>query len=254
MLKAAYNFLVGRRIIKEAAAVILVTGAERPQCEAYGVAPEKMLVIPNGIDLEWPGDLDPGEFREKSGVGRDPFLLFLGRLNRIKGPDLLIQAFGETLAELPAYRLVLAGPDEGLGRELAETAARCGAGDRIHFTGYLDRTAKAQALHAADLVVIPSRQEAMSIVVLEAGSAATPVLLTDPCGVAEVAAINGGEVVPATVAGLKAGLVRMLQAPERLTAQGRNLQRFVREHFAWDVIVGRYLALYQRLLGEFRAA
>jgi len=254
VFKVIYNFLIGREIIQNAAAHILVTASELPRCKDYRIELAKVRVIPNGIEPNEATPFEVSEFREKIGLGANPFILFMGRLNRLKGPDLLLRAFCEAMVALPGYHLVFAGPDEGLRQEMAKAASLCGAGTRVHFWGYIEEPAKTQAYRAADLVVIPSRQEAMSIVVLEAGSAGTPVLLTDQCGFNEVAAINGGEVVPASVAGLAAGLVRMLRDPKKLARQGAALKRYVQDHFLWDAIVLEYLELYRKLLGESQAA
>jgi glycosyltransferase involved in cell wall biosynthesis len=247
-LKAIYNSLIGRRMIQEAAADILVTAGELPSCQDYGVEADKILVIPNGIDPDEPSHIDIEAFREKYGLSSNPFILFMGRLNHIKGPDLLLQAFCEVMDDLPDYHLAVAGPDGGLRQEMEEIAARYEAHARIHFLGYLGNPAKTEAYHASQLVVIPSRQEAMSIVVLEAGICGTPVLLTDRCGFNEAAAIDGGEVVSPSVTGLKAGLLKMLKNPQKLAAQGANLQRFVQENYRWDAIVCKYIELYRKIL------
>ncbi len=248
ILKAIYNSLIGRQMIQEAAADILVTAAELPACQDYGIETDKIVVIPNGIDPDAPTHIDVAAFREKSGLGPNPFILFMGRLNHLKGPDLLLRAFCEAMDELPDYHLAVVGPDGGLRQEMAEITAHFEAQARVHFLGYIGNQAKTEAYHAAQLVVIPSRQEAMSIVVLEAGICGTPVLLTDQCGFNEVAAVDGGEVVPASVTGLKAGLVGMLNNPQKLAVQGANLQRFVQENYRWDAIVIKYIELYRKIL------
>ena len=87
----------------------------------------------------------------------------------------------------------------------------------------------------------------MSIVVLEAGITATPVLLTDQCGFSQVAAIGGGEVVPATADGLQSGLSNMLKDSQRLKSMGENLRKYVNDNFLWESVVDKYLALYRDL-------
>jgi glycosyltransferase involved in cell wall biosynthesis len=116
--------------------------------------------------------------------------------------------------------------------------------------GYLSGVMKSQAYHAADLLVIPSRQEAMSIVVLEAGITGTPVLLTDKCGFDEVEKIRGGKVVPASVEGLQKGLVELLSNLDRLKLMGENLKRYTLEHFTWNSVIEKYLSLYNQVLGN----
>ncbi len=248
-LKHLYNRIIGNKIIRNANGHVAITEGEVPQFAAYGIGAERISIIPNGIDRE---DYPAGgetDFREEHGLGDRPFVLFVGRLNHIKGPDLLLQAFCELKTELPEHHLVLAGPDEGMLPSLQSMAAEAGIGSRVHFVGYLGGAAKARAYHAAQLLVVPSRQEAMSIVALEAGISGTPVLLTDRCGFDEVAEVGGGRVVAATTEGLRKGLVSMLKEPARLSEMGANLQRFVGERFTWASAAERCLALYSRILG-----
>jgi glycosyltransferase involved in cell wall biosynthesis len=189
---------------------------------------------------------DPTTFRRKHGLGTAPAIVFVGRLNSIKGPDLLLEAFCNVKDVLGGYQLVFVGPDGGMLGVLRETVQRRGTGDRVHFLGFVGGTEKYQAYYAASLLAIPSRQEAMSIVVLEAGATGTPVLLTDQCGIPEVAEHGGGEVVEATVAGLERGLLSMLRDPAALAHKGAALKSYVEKTYLWDNLAPRYLALYRR--------
>lgn len=248
-LKMVYNRLVGNGIIRNAAGHVAITAGEIPHFEAYGVEAGRVSVIPNGVD---PADYrakDDAGFRQRHGLGAAPFILFVGRLNRIKGPDLFLEAFALAKDELPGHLLVFAGPDEGMLPELRRTVAGSGLGDRVRFVGYLRDEEKSRAYHAADLLVVPSRQEAMSIVALEAGICGTPVLLTDRCGFDEVGSADGGRVVPASVEGLRTGLVELLGDPARLAWMGENLRRLAQDRYTWDSAVEEYLKLYERILG-----
>ncbi|MFZ4441255.1 MAG: glycosyltransferase [Syntrophales bacterium] len=93
-------------------------------------------------------------------------------------------------------------------------------------------------------MVIPSRHEAMSIVVLEAGICCTPVLITDQCGFNDVALQEGGVVVAATVEGLQKGLLAMTSNPARLKVMGKNLKKYTQDLFLWAHIVKRHLELF----------
>jgi glycosyltransferase involved in cell wall biosynthesis len=247
-LKRAYNRLVGYGIIRNAAGHVAITDGEIPQFEAYGVKAGRVSVIPNGIDPSDYRAKDDAGFRQRHDLGEDPFILFVGRLNRIKGPDLLLEAFALAKDELPGHLLVLAGPDEGMLPELQKTVAGSGVGDRVRFVGYLGGEEKSRAYHAADLLVVPSRQEAMSIVALEAGICGTPVLLTDRCGFDEVESADGGRVVPASVEGLRAGLVELLRDPAGLARMGENLRRLAQDRYTWDSAIEKYFELYERIL------
>jgi glycosyltransferase involved in cell wall biosynthesis len=250
LLKTLYNLAVGRRLVAGAARCIAVTGDERAHFRAYGVPEDRTVVIPNGISREDYQSRDDRGFRKRFGLGDAPFILFVGRLSPIKGPDLLLRAFGEARGGCGGFHLVFAGPDEGMLAGLRREAADSGLGERVHFLGYLGGADKSQAYHAASFLAIPSRQEAMSIVVLEAGIVGTPVLLTDQCGMNDVEVRGGGKVVAASAAGLRAGLTALCSAPERLPDMGKRLQDYVVERFLWSAIVKEYLALYEGLSGK----
>lgn len=252
LLKRFYNLAIGRRIISDASAWIAITPDELPQFESYGIRKELVTVIPNGINPADYSSVDATVFRDKHGLARWPVVLFLGRLNSIKGPDLLLDAFCQGQHLWPEWRLVMAGPDGGMLSALENIAKRSPARDRIHFTGYVGGAEKTAAYQAADILVIPSRHEAMSIVVLESGITGTPVLITDRCGFGVIEEIGGGKVVPATVDGLLAGLAELSSDRELLHIQGERLRKYVQEHYTWDVIVNRYISLYNRILMSSR--
>lgn len=248
ILKGIFNLLIGKRIIANADIHIAITRDEISQFEAYGIAADKVIVVPNGIDRANFLSRDDAGFRNRYSIGFAPYILFMGRLNHIKGPDLLLQAFCNVKERLRGYHLVFAGPDGGMLADLKERAVAGMVTARVHFTGYLGDDDKSHAYHAADFLVIPSRQEAMSIVVLESGASGTPVVLTDRCGFDEVRTIEGGNIVPVSVEGLEQGILAMADDRERRDAMGENLQRFVLEHFEWKSVITTYLRLYRDLL------
>ncbi len=246
--KTVYNWLTGRRIVRNAKRQIAVTYDEINQFISYGVDSSTINVIPNGINEDDFQDKDVIGFREKYDLRNNPFIMFIGRLNHIKGPDLLLRAFCNVKDKLDGYHLVFAGPDGGLLDELKHLSGRSDAGNRVHFIGYIGGKEKSRAYHAADLVVIPSRQEAMSIVLLEGGITKTPVLITDKCGFNEIADVDGGMVVEATIEGLEKGLVEMLKDSSVMKEKGRNLYKYTHDNFIWDKIVDKYINLYQEIV------
>ena len=214
----------------------------------YGVSLESISIIPNGVNNnDFLAD-DALDFRKKMDLEDISFILFLGRLNVIKGPDLLLEAFYNIKNNLQDFHLVFVGPDDGMLSELKQMVDEYQLNDRIHFIGYLGGADKSNAYHAADLLVIPSRQEAMSIVVLEAGISGTPVLLTDQCGFNVIEKIDGGKVVQPSVKGIELGLIEILRDKDRLNSMGSNLKQYTNENFTWDSIIGKYLTLFGQIL------
>ncbi len=250
LLKNIYNRLVGRKIIRNSDGCVAISTSEIPQFKQYGLPAAGITLIPNGIDAaEYQSNITAND-RKGFGPDNSPFILFVGRLNSIKGPDLLLDAFLNSKDHFPDFHLVFAGPDGGMLPQLKATAEASDAANRIHFTGYIGGDRKISAYHNAELLVIPSRQEAMSLVVLEAGITGTPVLITDRCGFKEVNTVAGGQIVPASVRGLGNGLTQMLSDPLQLKIKGENLKKHIENHYTWDIMIKKYLDLYDRILSH----
>jgi len=248
LVKKVYNTIVGRNLIRQASALIAIAGNEIDHFNDYGILPDRITTIPNGIDPLDYQTYDVARFREQVGLNDAPYILFVGRLNPIKGPDLLLQAFSRIAPTHGDYHLVLAGPDGGMKASLESAAGRMRLRGRVHFLGYVGGPEKAAAYHGASFVVIPSRQEAMSIVVLEAGICGKPVLITDQCGFPAVGQVDGGRITVATEDGIAEGLRDMMRTSGKAKEMGENMQRYVEQHYSWDVIAQSYLALFQKML------
>lgn len=248
ILKKIYNLIIGKKIILNADAHIVIAKDEIKHFGLYGVSDEKIVWIPNGIDSKYLETKNDQLFREKFQLGDSPFILFIGRLNPIKGPDLLVEAFCRVAKDFSKITLVLAGPDEGLLHTLKSTASQHHLENRIHFIGHISGETKSLALHAAQIMVIPSRQEAMSIVVLEAGIVGLPVLLTNKCGLNYLEKINAGIITEATTESIIEGMLFALKNEEKLKKMGQNLKIHVSENYHWDSIVKKFEQLYIKMI------
>ena len=247
ILKRLYNFLAGHAIIKNAAGWIAVTASELPHFEQHGVDAKKVQVIPNGVNEDEFPAVELGNLLAKHNVPEAPIILFMGRLNPIKGPDLLLQAFIQVRDQLTGFHLVFAGPDGGLLEQLRRMTEHAGISQRVHFLGYLKGVDKSAAYRAARLLVVPSRQEAMSIVAIEAGICGTPVMLTDQCGFGQIRDIDPRLEVQATVDGIGLGLTQLLGNADVLIQIAPRWMYFVKHNFTWDAIGPAYLDLYKSI-------
>jgi glycosyltransferase involved in cell wall biosynthesis len=254
VLKYFYDVWMGRRLARSAAACVAITYDERADFAACGVIEEQVRVIPNGIDPEQYELSDPVEaedkFRQESGLGSAPYVLFLGRLNEIKGPDLLLDAFGRIANRCVKTHLVLAGPDGGMLQQLRAKSEAEGIAARVHFTGYLGGRSKVAALRGASLLAIPSRREAMSIVVLEAGVCGRPVLFTDACGLEEIFRAGAGTMVAVSVEAIADGLLATLTDEPSMHRSATRLHALVHERFLWRIQAERYKGLCEQLLAN----
>jgi glycosyltransferase involved in cell wall biosynthesis len=241
-----FHKLVGRSLINNASGLVAITALERNLISSIAKVPiEDIALVPNGIAVS---DV---AFNVDGRLPEVPFILFMGRLASVKGPDLLIQAY-INCAKAQRMPLVMAGPDFGMLDELKSLVEKSGLISRITFPGFLNEQERNNAYKKAAILVVPSRSEAMSLVALEAGAAGLPVLLTDACGFDEVENIRGGMVVTASVDGLSKGLEKMMDAADDFAQMGERLQQFVLENYTWTVVVNRMLSFFKKIINRSR--
>ena len=249
-IKKVFNTVIGNAIVKNANGWIAVVEDERDHFVNYNISPKLVSVIPNGVcEEDFPGG-DDNAFRKKYGLSNAPIILFMGRLNLIKGPDILLDAFIQSQQDLQGYQLVFAGPDEGLLEPLKATTEKHSLSDKVHFIGYLDSEDKATAYRSAKLLVIPSRSEAMSIVALEAGICNTPVLLTDQCGLHEIKEVNPILECQVSADSIAISMREILLTPALLESVKQDWKALVSERYSWDSVIDHYLDLYKPIISS----
>lgn len=251
LLKLLYNFVIGDSIIKNASVWIAITSDESRDFEMYGIPPSRITLIPNGVIADDFHVRDPEELSIIDGAPNAPIILFMGRLNVIKGPDLLLKAFIASRDNFPHYHLVFAGPDEGMLDEMLLMVEQAGVKDFVHFLGFISGHKKTSVYRSASLVVVPSRKEAMSLVALEAGMCGIPVLMTDECGLHSIRSLDSRLEVSATIEGLQEGLIDLLSEANSLKKVGLMWQEFVKSNYDWNVIVNLYIQEYRKILNKY---
>jgi glycosyltransferase involved in cell wall biosynthesis len=177
-----------------------------------------------------------------------PRVVCLGRLIPAKGFDLALKAFPAVLGRCPQARLVIAG--EGPEKpDLERLACRVGVDQAVRFAGPVAPRDIPDLLESATLVVVPSRREGLSMVAIEAGMMARPVVATDTGGLPEVI-LNGhtGLLVPKEdVNALAEAISALLGQPATAARMGRRARDRVQAVFARDRTVEAYSQIYQRL-------
>jgi glycosyltransferase involved in cell wall biosynthesis len=231
--KKVFDITFGNSILHDASKVIALTKNEAEQYKRMGVYENKIEIVPNGIDLSKYENLPhKGIFRKKYGIrSTEKIVFYLGRIHRIKGIDLLIDAFSELLTKTEGLKLVIAGPDDGFLSTLKEQIEDLEIGDRILFTGPLYETNKLEAYVDADIYVLPSVYEAFPLTVLEACACGTPVVVTNRCGIADIIDSNVGYVVEYNTNQMQDAIINILNSDERRIKFGDNGRKMVIKHF-----------------------
>lgn len=255
--KRLYDALVGRRLLSHACRLHALTEMERDQYVALGLSSQRIALISNGIDpAAFDFEVDVVAFRRRYGIPEGaPLIGFVGRLNRIKGLDFLIDAFAEVLRHRPEAILLLAGPDDGARSTLEAQVARLGLGAAVRFSGMLEGPqALAAAYRASAVYVLPSRYEMFPTTVLEALLNATPCIVTEQCGLAaSLIGADAAHVVPfGDVAALAGAILHVLGDPHAARAQAERGRCYVVEHFGWETVIDRWIQTYRECLQEVK--
>ena len=249
-LKKVFDRFFGYRILRDASKVIAVTKTEVEQYKMMGVNEDKIETIPNGIDLSEYEDLPKkGEFRRKYSIRDDEkVVLYIGRLHKSKGIDLLVKAFADLVKELNNVRLVIVGPDDGFLSTLKKQIEDLKIDDKILLTGYV--RGKLEAYRDADLFVNPRADEIFGLVVFEAIMCGTPVIVTDDCGCGElVKEANCGYLVKyEDVNSLKEKMKFTLENPEEGKEMVERGKRYITENFTWDKVIGKIEDIYSKIV------
>jgi len=248
-LKAGYDRLFGHRILQNAARLHALNEMEHKQFIEWGVEPERIAILPNGVDLDEYRELPPVDgFRERFDIPADvPIVLFLARVNKIKGLDFLIKSFNELLKELPEAILVIVGPDDGYLSHVVRQVQKLGIEERVRFTGYLDGDDKLEAYQVASVYVLPSAYEMFAITLLESMACGTPIIATDRVGLADFVRQNdlGSIVTYGDVLNLKDEILRILQHPADVEQRAVYGRQYVLDNFGWESIADKWLEVYE---------
>jgi glycosyltransferase involved in cell wall biosynthesis len=218
-----------------------LTLAEADQIRQNGGRGE-IVVVPTGIDLA-PIDAAPSRPADR------PTLIFLSRLHKKKGLDLLLPAWQRVHAKHPGWRLAIAGKEEdGSGAAAAEFVRANNLGDSIEVVGPLPQADKFTFLKSGSAFILPSYSEGFSMGILEAMACELPVICTDACHFPEVATLGGGWECGVSVEGVAGALVALMSCGEaELAERGRQARRLAEQNYTWNKLAQDLHAACQSL-------
>lgn len=238
-LKKLFDRLFGYSILNDASNLIALTATEAKQYVQMGMDESKIVIIPNGINVEEFKNLpNEGEFKQKYSIESDKkIILYLGRIDKIKGIDLLIDSFANLVKEVDNTRLVVVGPNSDYLPILKQKVIDLGIDDNILFTGPLYGRDKLEAYIDADVYVLPSRYETFPNTVLEAAACGTPVIITDQCGITDIVKGKLGYVVEFDTDALKNAMYTSLNNTDLNEFSNVGGVQIINECFNWLNII-----------------
>jgi D-inositol-3-phosphate glycosyltransferase len=233
----------------------------------YGAHPAKVETVSPGADLgvfQAFGQAGVADARRRLGIAPDAVvLLFVGRVQPLKGPDVVLEAAARLLAADPGLRarlrVVLVGGPSGRQQRadperMRELAARLGIGDVVRFEPPCPQLELADWYRAATVMLVPSHSESFGLVALEAQACGTPVVAASVGGLRTVVSDgHSGVLVDGHDPARWAQVVgRLLAAPGRLQALSAGARRHA-SAFGWSATVDQLARVYTGVMDEVTA-
>lgn len=240
-----FDLFIGKRILKMATKCIALTENELEQYIKCDVPAARIEIIGNGIELIELSGEGKGKLRKTIGIESDDFLIiFLGRINKIKGLDMLLDSFEKVLQSKTNCYLLIVGPDDGYKSHLEEIINKRGMASNIQILPpILDAIDKFNAISDSDLLVLSSEYEAFPMVVLEAWNCRRPVVITANCGISNFAS-KGGIVTRYDSDEFAGAILHLANDFSLRDSLGREGRRIVEESFDIRAIANKYEMLY----------
>jgi glycosyltransferase involved in cell wall biosynthesis len=252
--KNFYMSIIGKKILKKAKFIHLLTQEEKEHfLEFYPEFESKIRVIPNGLDLsQFEVDLNKSDLIKKYPHLKDKkIILFLSRINWIKGLDILIPAFAKLYKEDKNFHLLIVGKDDGDGYEkkVKQWVNNYGLLDAVTFTGLLTGKDKLMAFYGSDIFVLPSYSEGLSTAVIEAMACGIPIVVSDKVGISkEIMQYNAGTVVKTNVDDVYNGIKNVFQNLDKAKDMALNAKRMVYKLYDINKVADEMIKMYEEAI------
>lgn len=230
---------VTRLSLSNVEAVVALSRDLAARTIALGVPDRKIKIIPNGINIEMftPGSDD-----------RENVILFVGSLIPRKGVHVLLDAFPTVLAACPDFRLVIIGegPD---AVQLQDQAKRLGIEGQVDFLGVQDQSQVSDWMRKARVFVLPSLEEGLGVVLLEAIASGTPCVGSQVGGIPDVVSDATGKLFPPGDApALGRAIVEVIGNSAGWQHRSRAARQLALDVFRWERVAERLLEVYREAL------
>jgi D-inositol-3-phosphate glycosyltransferase len=242
--------------------VVAATPLERAQMVwLYGADAAKIAIVPPGVDLELFKPIPPQEARRILGLPPERrIVLFVGRIEPLKGIDTLLRAMALVVPEIPCWQedlsVVIIGGAPGAGAERADAElarlenlrSELGIQELVTFQGAKDQDTLVYYYSAADVVVMPSLYESFGMVAVEAMACGTPVVASKVGGLAySVQEGQTGFLVPDRDAEALADKIRILLCDDDLRLRLGQQAGHWAQRYGWPAIADQIAGLYERI-------
>ena len=253
--KDIFMFLIGKKILKKACKIHLITQEEKEDfLEFFPEYETKTTVIPNCINTNKYKLEDENDFREKNPqLKGKKVILFLSRINWKKGLDILIDGFARLYSERKDIHLVIAGKDDGDGYEskVKSWVQDRGLNNAVSFVGLLTGKEKLKAFYGSDVFILPSYSENFGVAIIEALACGIPVITTAKVGIwRELKEYDSAIIIEPTAEGVYKSLKNWLEMGEKAKEMTERGKKMVEELYHIDKVADKMIEMYREVIVE----
>ena len=246
--------IVEAEVMSTADRIIAFSPHERDSmARLYDADPRKVSLVPCGVDLSVFCPLDQEAARNRLGLNGEKILLYVGRVEPLKGLDLLVETVAQMDSEDGA-RVMVVGADVNGGQEMdrvKQLAKERDLEDQIDFVGQVDHMELPLYYNAADVCVVPSYYESFGLVALESMACGTPVVATRVGGLSTIIQHGRtGYLKPWRCPDAFANSVEMLISSDGLKQSMGEAARRRAEAMGWDNVAAIMWSEYAALTGQ----
>lgn len=251
-IKQIYFNLSGKHYLKKVNAIHFTSEDEQDNVANIFKIFSRSFVVPNGLDLSKYSKLpDKGLFIRKYPVLQDKkYILFLGRINKKKGIDLLLQSFYSLSKEDERLMLVIAGPDnDGYKKNIENEIKKSNLAEKVLFTNLLTGDEKLQSYVDAEVFVLPSYSENFGMSVVEAMICGIPVIVSNKVGISnEIKKYNAGVVTFLNKNDLTVALKNVINSVELKSRIKLGGKKLVEEMFNIEIVAKLMIEEYKKTI------
>ncbi|WXG47413.1 MAG: glycosyltransferase [Candidatus Atabeyarchaeum deiterrae] len=258
LMKWVIDPLFGYRTLRDASMVLAQTQHEMQEARKYGASNSAVKLMPLNVDFSEFRILPPrGNFRRKLDIeSNEKVILFLGRLHKYKGLDLLVQSFSMVSEKKKQSKLVIVGRDDGYLQATLRLIKALGLGDKVVLTGPLYGKDRIEAYVDADVFVMPSLHfEETSKAALEACASSTPVIVTKQASIPGLDEHQAGITINYDRRELEEAILKILNNEQLKEKMGKSARLFVEKAASLTDIVDqleRNLSVKQQMMSISR--